>query len=350
MKGRVYDPGVGRFLSPDPVVAQPHSGQSWNPYSYVVNSPLNLVDPSGFQQEPPPILPIRVEQGVDANGGLYVHLTYPPRDPPRPPRPVEGTREAAEVGVQTSPFNVSTTGSAAGYVPQPVTTAPLDGGPRDTAPHKAPAPGYAWTGDKLNPVTLEGRIGRALLGAEKPVEPWTPPAAVAVVRAGMHVIPGLNSALVLSDPRASTFQKVFAVTTDVLSVVGVGVVLKVGRAGVAAARGTADIAARVKQVHGALHPIAQAQRTTAVLRTSGGNIVAGGARDLAPIQKAMLGPGEIAAKLPGAHAEITALTHAQQGGLTPQAMAVSRAICPQCAAAIKASGGTITTPTTAIWP
>ena len=95
---------------------------------------------------------------------------------------------------------------------------------------------------------------------------------------------------------------------------------------------------------------AQAQRTTAVLRTSGGNIVAGGARDLSPIQKALLGPGEIAAKLPGAHAEVTALTHAQQSGLTPQAMAVTRTICPQCATAIEVSGGKLTSPTTVIWP
>jgi RHS repeat-associated protein len=55
MRGRIYDPKIGRFLQVDPVVSAPHFGQSWNPYSYVRNSPLNFVDPSGFQEaEKPP--------------------------------------------------------------------------------------------------------------------------------------------------------------------------------------------------------------------------------------------------------------------------------------------------------
>jgi len=51
MGGRVYDPRTGRFLTPDPVVALPPSAQGWNRYSYVLNNPLTLVDPSGFQVE-----------------------------------------------------------------------------------------------------------------------------------------------------------------------------------------------------------------------------------------------------------------------------------------------------------
>ncbi len=112
---------------------------------------------------------------------------------------------------------------------------------------------------------------------------------------------------------------------------------------------TAGLAARAEQVHGVLDPIAQAQRTTAVLRTSGGTVVAGGARDLTPAQRALLGPGEIAAKLPGSHAEVTAIQAAKQAGLTPEAMAVTRPICPGCSAAIKASGGSVTSPKTAVW-
>jgi RHS repeat-associated protein len=51
MRGRIYDPKVGRFLQVDPIVSAPHFGQSWNPYSYVGNRPLDFVDPSGFQAE-----------------------------------------------------------------------------------------------------------------------------------------------------------------------------------------------------------------------------------------------------------------------------------------------------------
>ena len=47
MNGRLYDPQLGRFLSPDPIVAAPGSSQSWNSYSYVSNSPLSFVDPEG---------------------------------------------------------------------------------------------------------------------------------------------------------------------------------------------------------------------------------------------------------------------------------------------------------------
>lgn len=48
MNGRLYDPTLRRFLSADPIVSAPTFGQSWNPYSYVLNSPINLSDPSGF--------------------------------------------------------------------------------------------------------------------------------------------------------------------------------------------------------------------------------------------------------------------------------------------------------------
>ena len=49
MGGRLYDPRLGLFLSPDPAVARPHSTQGWNPYSYVGNRPMSRVDPDGFQ-------------------------------------------------------------------------------------------------------------------------------------------------------------------------------------------------------------------------------------------------------------------------------------------------------------
>jgi RHS repeat-associated protein len=48
MNGRVYDPKLGRFLSVDPVFQIPTNTQGMNPYSYVLNSPLSLTDPTGF--------------------------------------------------------------------------------------------------------------------------------------------------------------------------------------------------------------------------------------------------------------------------------------------------------------
>ncbi len=48
MNGRVYDPLVGRFMTPDPFVQSPDNLQSYNRYSYVLNNPLAYTDPSGY--------------------------------------------------------------------------------------------------------------------------------------------------------------------------------------------------------------------------------------------------------------------------------------------------------------
>ncbi len=48
MGGRVYDPLTARFLSPDPFVQSPDNLQNLNRYSYVLNNPLSMTDPSGF--------------------------------------------------------------------------------------------------------------------------------------------------------------------------------------------------------------------------------------------------------------------------------------------------------------
>jgi RHS repeat-associated protein len=48
MNGRIYDPLIGRFMSADPFIQAPSMLQSYNRYSYVMNNPLNLTDPSGF--------------------------------------------------------------------------------------------------------------------------------------------------------------------------------------------------------------------------------------------------------------------------------------------------------------
>lgn len=48
MDGRIYDPVVGRFLTPDPFVQAPDFTQSLNRYAYCLNNPLSLVDPSGY--------------------------------------------------------------------------------------------------------------------------------------------------------------------------------------------------------------------------------------------------------------------------------------------------------------
>lgn len=48
MDGRMYDPAIGRFMSPDPFVQAPDYTQGLNRYAYCLNNPLSLVDPSGY--------------------------------------------------------------------------------------------------------------------------------------------------------------------------------------------------------------------------------------------------------------------------------------------------------------
>ena len=47
MNGRMYDPLLGRFLSPDNYVQLPDFSQNFNRYSYCINNPLIYTDPSG---------------------------------------------------------------------------------------------------------------------------------------------------------------------------------------------------------------------------------------------------------------------------------------------------------------
>ena len=119
-----------------------------------------------------------------------------------------------------------------------------------------------------------------------------------------------------------------------------------------ATQSTEALSARANEIHGALDPIAQNSRTTAVMSTrEDPNIIAGGGRDLSPTQRALANEGEILGKLPGAHAEVTAMDAAAKAGLTPAEIAASRPICPACQQAIEASGGQVApSGWTAWWP
>lgn len=47
MNARLYDPAIGRFLSPDPYVQMPENSQNFNRYSYCLNNPLKYTDKNG---------------------------------------------------------------------------------------------------------------------------------------------------------------------------------------------------------------------------------------------------------------------------------------------------------------
>ena len=49
MGARWYDPGLGRFISADTIVPGAYNPAAWDRFAYVLNNPLNLVDPSGHR-------------------------------------------------------------------------------------------------------------------------------------------------------------------------------------------------------------------------------------------------------------------------------------------------------------
>ncbi len=65
MNGRVQDAITGRFLSPDPYVADVGNTQSFNRYSYVNNNPLSNTDPSGF-------CPVHQRKGPSCKRQLFI--------------------------------------------------------------------------------------------------------------------------------------------------------------------------------------------------------------------------------------------------------------------------------------
>jgi len=70
MNGRMYDPVLGRFLSPDNYVQGADNSQSFNRYSYCINNPLKYTDPTGdFFWIIPNI-------SFSPNGGLNFDVTF----------------------------------------------------------------------------------------------------------------------------------------------------------------------------------------------------------------------------------------------------------------------------------
>ncbi|MEO1626929.1 MAG: RHS repeat-associated core domain-containing protein, partial [Bacteroidota bacterium] len=69
MNGRMYDPVVGRMLSPDNHVQSPTNTQSYNRYTYAFNNPLSYTDPSG---EIAWFIPVIIGAAVGAYAGASI--------------------------------------------------------------------------------------------------------------------------------------------------------------------------------------------------------------------------------------------------------------------------------------
>ena len=75
MNARLYDPLIGRFLSPDPFVQMPDFTQNFNRYSYCLNNPLVYVDESGELVFTTAII-VGICVGVAIGAGVGVYEGY----------------------------------------------------------------------------------------------------------------------------------------------------------------------------------------------------------------------------------------------------------------------------------
>jgi RHS repeat-associated protein len=129
MRGRVFDPRLARFLTPDPLVG---SGNGHNRYTYVRNNPLRFTDPTGFvpsckdvpddreceviEVDDPHSLPAGTMYQCDPpeSGGKYTCLVTRPKPAPLPkPDPVVDPPSGSD-GSGTGSGTGSSTGTGSG--------------------------------------------------------------------------------------------------------------------------------------------------------------------------------------------------------------------------------------------
>jgi RHS repeat-associated protein len=125
-----------------------------------------------------------------------------------------------------------------------------------------------------------------------------------------------------------------------------GTLLLPGPKGAGAVVEDANLGTRAAEIHGALDPIAQNMRTTAVANVTNADgtvstMVSSSRNTVAPAQRAVLQPGETAVSGAG-HAEETILNSAHQNGQTVNNMGVTRTPCASCQQKLGQAGVNVT--------
>ncbi|MEZ4299443.1 MAG: RHS repeat-associated core domain-containing protein, partial [Polyangiaceae bacterium] len=183
MRGRMFDPRIGRFLTTDRVVSDRFFSQAWNPYAYVLNSPLTYTDPTGWEGEPErePTLPV----GPDG----FIEITVPglPRiGPPEPPN--DDPTDNAQIGVAAPSSDTDTTGSTPDSGTDPEDP---DDSPGWTQHPVAQVIGGFWSGTLLGLVPFAG-AGEELAEAGGVVGRGTPAAqrgkAIGLILGGTYTM------------------------------------------------------------------------------------------------------------------------------------------------------------------
>jgi RHS repeat-associated protein len=297
MGARYYDSLIDRFISPDPSIPSSSNPQSLNRYSYTYNNPLSYIDRGGYQPEP---------SSTSSNKYLWAAHNWMIH------RLVMGASFVS--GAQTAEAEIAETE----LFPLIYTTLTDPGGAivkglENFIPAVSKAyekNGFMGVVDMLNPAD------EALIYTYLASEAWD---RNNYMQAGYYGEYAWNSWVQTAVAAFGLEQLGKSILNPMKS-------------------STKALRVRGNEIHSVLDdPIAIEQRTTAVIRAYDPktkkffNVVAGGAkRDLSPAQRLAIQPGEVAAKLPGADAEMTALEYIRQQGWVPVAGATTRAVCPIC--------------------
>ena len=102
-------------MTTDPLVSHPSFGQSWNPYSYVLNNPLAYTDPSGFEDAPQPTVTVHRD-------GLTTVTMF------GPPTAQQAAQDRANnEALRDAPIDLKATGKQAASAPQALADAGTSG-------------------------------------------------------------------------------------------------------------------------------------------------------------------------------------------------------------------------------
>ena len=172
---RYYDPGIGAFISPDPIL-DTRTPQQWNPYPYAENNPTTYADPTGLLptwriMDNLGAPPMYLGRTGGAAGGMYA-------DSIRPGIQANAPKIMAGTGAVTRYMNVNAKPITSGVPKAPVLGSKLptspawasSGGPGSKLP-KTPDPFGATTVIRATPLKNQSAILGARLEASGVARP-----------------------------------------------------------------------------------------------------------------------------------------------------------------------------------
>ena len=150
MNARIYDPQLGRFLSPDQLVSAVDDMQDFNRYSYAWNNPLAVTDPDGEREYEEPgdgSRPGAISHGYDRNFRNEWASTFA-RDNEGLSASEKNNLNQGVQGQNTGSVQLAL-GPGAMAVPATMSDVAVIGGYGSSRPSVAALPGYETTNQRL---------------------------------------------------------------------------------------------------------------------------------------------------------------------------------------------------------